>query len=214
MPKYASSRPGSSCQRALERVLDLLAVARGGEPLAAQHPPLHERRVGAGEIEPRFARAAARAASTPSLARDRRRRVSLNRRVELAALRRRAESATRATTTPSAAHASAGAGGQACFSSRVDAVESRGEDRVVDRREPRRFGERGLDRRRDADEQHAGQRGERSVVSRPAVESTVGSHAGPQLLLLGVALERERDQPIEERRDRRGRWPPTSSSTC
>ena len=36
----------------LHRFLDLLAVARGGDLLAAQHPPLHARTVGAAEVEP------------------------------------------------------------------------------------------------------------------------------------------------------------------
>ena len=45
---------GSSASALLERLLDPLAVARGGEPLAAQHPPLHARAVRRAEVEPRL----------------------------------------------------------------------------------------------------------------------------------------------------------------
>ena len=52
MPKYASSRPGDELDRPLERLLDALAVARGRDPLFAQHTPLHAGRVRAAEVEP------------------------------------------------------------------------------------------------------------------------------------------------------------------
>src|SRR4029079_15974907 len=54
-------------ERAFERVLDPFPVTRCGETLAAEHSPLRDRRVRAGEVEPGFA--VARSLSGPSFGR-------------------------------------------------------------------------------------------------------------------------------------------------
>ena len=41
-------------QRSLERDLDLASLARGREPLASEHVPLHQWRVRPSQIEPGF----------------------------------------------------------------------------------------------------------------------------------------------------------------
>ena len=51
-PEVGVVQAGLERDGALQRLLDPFAVARGGELLAAQHPPLHARAVGAAEVEP------------------------------------------------------------------------------------------------------------------------------------------------------------------
>ena len=194
-------------------MLDALAVARGRQLLVAQHPPLDARRVGAAEVEPRLGVRAARApvqASVGAIAR-------IDRRGELGVER----AAVRVEQDPPP-----GGGGVehlAGFGRRRPAA------RAAARRRPGRSARRGWSRRRgrapstpvSADCRGAGaSRGSAADATASSDEPRTqhgrarSCHAGAQLLLLGVALERERDQAIEQRRVRRRRSPPTSSRTC
>ena len=94
MPKYASCEPGIERERPFERFLDAFAVARGGEALAAQHPPLRPRPVGAAQIEPCLRRAAARAWSMRPSAAIAAIDLRLERRIDAPGSPGRAESAT------------------------------------------------------------------------------------------------------------------------
>ncbi len=137
---------GVQGEGALERRSDAVALARGGQPLAAQYTPLHERRIGAREIEPRL-RALRLTLRPGGRRRNRVRGHRLEARVERPAVwveddlppdrdgGQRLAGFNRGWRT---------GGGQEL----ARAIESRAEDLVVHRRESVAFGEAG--RRRHA----------------------------------------------------------------
>ena len=142
-------------ERVLERLLDPLAVARRGEPLDAQHAPLHARAVGAAEVEPGLG--AAGLAHRPRLGR-RDGRVDLARELARRArcCRDRAGSATRARSRRGAGTRRAAPGGTRAPSRRPASSKRASRIEVVDRGEAPGLGERrgakresgGQDRRR------------------------------------------------------------------
>src|SRR5437667_12491664 len=133
-------------QRSLERGLDLASLARGREPLASEHVPLHQWRIRPSQIEPGFC-ALWLAAGPPGVGQDSRRGRICETPIEQTAF------GIDENLPPQRDHAErlAGlsrSGRTGLLQLRIDAIELRVKDRVVDGPEPAAFGERRPGRRR------------------------------------------------------------------